>query len=96
MAQKDLQVDTRHSFWYGTAMPFMLGPLDGYAVFPIILFLFHMRVWTAGVLVAFLIMLVFLGRAGYSLPILVKIVKTTIGGRSISRIPKMGHHRIWR
>lgn len=96
MAQKDLKVDTRHSFWYGTAMPFMLGPLDGYAVFPIILFLFHMRVWTAGVLAAFLILLVFLGRAGYSLPILVKIVKTTIGGRSISRIPKIGHHRIWR
>lgn len=96
MAQQDLQVQIHHSFWYGSAMPFMLGPLDGYAIFPIILFLFHIQVWTAGVLVAFLILLIFLGRSGYTLPILFKIIKTTIGGRTVSRIPKMGHHRIWR
>lgn len=77
-------------------MPFMLGPLDGYAVFPIVLFLFHIRTWTASILVGFLILLIFLNRAGYNLPILVKIVKTSIGGRTISRIPKIGHHRIWR
>lgn len=96
MSGKDLQASTHHSFWYGSAMPFMLGPIDGYAVFPIVLFLFHIRVWTAAVLVGFLILLIFLNRAGYNLPILVKIVKTSIGGRTVSRIPKLGHHRIWR
>ena len=96
MSKKALTIENRRSDWWATALPFMLGPLDGYSIFPVLIFLFHIRLWTAAVLVVFLVLLVFMNRRGYNLALLARIVVTGIGGRTVSRMPKMGNHRIWR
>lgn len=96
MASTSLKIETRQGFWAYTARPFMLGPIDGYAVFPVLLFLLHIRIWSLVVLLTYLVVSMFLDRHGYNLPVLIRLLRVRIGGRYVSRRAKIGHHLIWK
>lgn len=93
---KKVSIQTRISYWAHSARHFMLGPFDGYAVFPLTIFMLHIKLWTFVVLVVALTLSIFLSRAGYNLPVLLRILRVSIGGRQVKRVPGLGLRKIWR
>lgn len=88
-------IEIRPAYWAATAYNFRLGPLDGYALYPIAIFLVHIRWWTFWTLVAVLILNAILNHMGFTLPVLFRYLKTVVGGRVCRRRPGIGRLTIW-
>jgi intracellular multiplication protein IcmT len=85
-----MDIESRPAYWAATARPFMLGPLDGTAVFPILLFMLHIRTWTLVVLSLFLVFLAVVRHYGVTLPVMARYALTAVGGRRVRRLPGCG------
>lgn len=93
---RKLSIPVHIGYWAASARPFMLGPLDGYSVFPVLLFLLHIRYWTLALLCVVLVIAFIMNRLGYPLNVLLRSAITRIGGRRVRRMPGLGHRKIWR
>ena len=82
--------------WRDTARPFMFGPVDGMAAYPLVLFLFHIRFWTLAVALSMVVFIIVIGRFGYTPPVAFLAFRAWIGGRRVSRVHRLGYRRIWR
>lgn len=92
----NLSIPIRPSYWSHSARQFMLGPLDGYSMYPIGIFLVHIRYWTLGMLFIVLTANFWLSRNGFNIPVVGKMMKTFLGGRVVRRRPHLGNRAIFR
>lgn len=78
--------------WRDTARPARLGPVDGRAVLAILVWMFHMRMWTFYLALGVIVVLWLVERKGFS----VMVALRAIGSRLAGRVrPAISQHR-WR
>lgn len=66
--------------WSNLGKPVMFGPVDGRAVFFILIALYHWALWTFALAVAGILFLFWLQRLGYSIPNLLRRIGVLIMG----------------
>lgn len=89
-----ISIPTYRSVWRDTARPFMLGPIDGRAVFPIVIFALHIRWWTFILAVSVIAVILIIGRFGYTPRIALLALRSPF--TKVGRVYRLGHKRIWR
>ena len=67
-------------YWRDTSRTPRFFFIDAYAVFPMIIFLIHMRWWTFQLAVSVMLFFAILERFKLTLPIFLRIVRLLIGG----------------
>lgn len=92
----NLTIETRQSYWANSARQFMIGPLDGYALYPIGVFMVHIRYWTLGMLCVVLTLNLWLSRNGFNIPVVARMMRTFLAGRTVRRRPHLGNKIIFR
>lgn len=86
---------TYENYWRGTARNFMFGPINGYAAFPIALFLFSVNWPSFFLLIVFLFSSIVIERYGYSVPVAILTVRSFLAGRKVPRVRMAGKKRLW-
>lgn len=76
--------------WRDVARGMRFGFLPAYAAVPFMLFTFHIRWWTFGVLLVTLAAIWFLERKGYTAWVAALVLRSWVAGRCVSRRRKMG------
>lgn len=92
----NLSIQIRQSNWSNSARQFMIGPLDGYSLYPIGVFAVHIRYWTLAMLIMVLFANYWLSRNGFNIPVVAKMIKTFFSGRVVRRRPHFGNKIIFR
>lgn len=70
----------RGILWRNMGVPVRLGPLDGRAIFFILLALYHIRLWTIALCIVGMIVLFLIERRGYSIPNLIRRAQVLMAG----------------
>ncbi len=76
-----------NAHWRDTARPARFGPIDAKAVFPFLLFLLHMRLWTFCVAVVCIMFFGILERWGFTMPVFLRWLRASIAGPRRMAIP---------
>lgn len=71
----------RGILWTNLGRPVRLGPVDGRALFFIILAVYHWALWTFGLAILGMIGLFWIERLGYSIPNLVRRLSVFVMGK---------------
>jgi intracellular multiplication protein IcmT len=69
-----------NTHWRDSARPVMFFNLDGRAVFPVLIFLMHMRLWTLGVAIFFMLFFALLNRYGFTPMVFFRWFRNIIAG----------------
>ena len=72
---------TKDANWRDTARPAKLGPLNASAIFPIVLFLLHIKIWTFIVSIIFIAFLVIIDYYGFSVSRFGRYLRCSMAGK---------------
>lgn len=73
----------RNSFWRDAGRVLRIAGIDARAFFPLVLALFHMRIWTFGIAAAAIAVFKVLETKGYTLPVFLRAVRHWLRGRVV-------------
>ncbi|MBU0456269.1 MAG: IcmT/TraK family protein [Pseudomonadota bacterium] len=69
-----------NAYWRDSARRPQFFFIDGWAVFPMVLFLLHIRLWTFAVAIAATAFFSFLSRYGFTVPVFLRLTRGFITG----------------
>lgn len=97
MSKKNsLRIEVLRAYWRNTALTCMLGPVDAFVLVPTLVFLLHIRVWTAVILGLTILGIMVLQRYGYSPMVAFLAIRAWVAGKRVSRVRMLGRRRLWK
>lgn len=94
-AKNKLGIETVANIWCHSARSIRFLGLNGLAVVPLLVFLFHMKVWTFILLILVLTAMTIAERKGYSPGVAMLALRAKLSGKRVSHIRRVGRRRIW-
>lgn len=67
--------------WRDTARPVKLWIFNSSATFPIVISLFHIRMWTIGLALTVVVGLTILEYYGFTVPVFLRYIRSTLAGK---------------
>ena len=68
------------STWRDSGRAARLGPFDAIAAFPLLVFIFHIKIWTLVFSIATMMFLTALGQYGFTIPVFLRWCRATLAG----------------
>lgn len=78
-------IEIFEGFWRDSARSLRLFIFSAYVAIPLLLFLLHITMWTFGLLVATIILMVVIERFGFTVPVAVLAARAWCAGSLIKR-----------
>ena len=75
------KMPSANASWRDSARSSRLGPLNSSSLFPLILFFFHIQIWTFILALLFVIFLSVLSRYGFSITNFGRLIRSKLAGR---------------
>lgn len=86
-------IEPIYNEWRDTARTPTAGPFHYSAVFFVLAFMLHIRLWTFIAMVAAIVALAILNRVGYSPTVLVRVVRARLAGPRVKLVKSFGAKR---
>lgn len=90
MSKKDLEPQTMSSDWNDTGRTISIMGINGYFIFPVMLFVLHITWWTFFLMIAVILVMIIMQMRGMSPHIFYLFMRTKLAGRIVKRRASLG------